>query len=71
MQKEFYTINAENDTRTNNILELLDFKNRNVTSHNIERFSRKPISYLGIEDKLSKVRYQSELFLKNNLKNNG
>lgn len=67
MRKEFYTINAECDSRTNNILDKLDIRNRNVTSRNISTFSRNEISYIGMENKLSDIRKQSVLFLKKNL----
>lgn len=43
--KEFYTINATNDSRTKDLLAKLEVDNRDVDSSNINSFERRELNY--------------------------
>ena len=57
--KEFYTINAANDSRTKDLLEQLGIKNRDVDASNIQSFKRKELDYSTISLSLESIRKSS------------
>ena len=61
--KEFYTINAANDSRTKDLLAKLEVDNRDVDSSNINSFERRELNYSVIAKKLDAVRKSSIDFL--------
>ena len=61
--KEFYTINAANDSRTKDLLEQLGLKNRDVDASNIQSFKRKELDYSTISLSLESIRKSSVEFL--------
>ena len=61
--KEFYTINATNDSRTKDLLAKLEVDNRDVDSSNINSFERRELNYSVIAKKLDAVRKSSIDFL--------
>lgn len=61
--KEFYTINAANDSRTKDLLEKLGVKNRDIDTSNIQSFKRSELDYSTISQNLESVRKSSIEFL--------
>lgn len=61
--KEFYTINAANDSRTKDLLAKLGVANRDIDSSNIGSFERRELNYSVITEKLDSVRKSSIDFL--------